>query len=361
MRSSSELLLLVLAGVIAVVVVRYVGTRTAMSNVAYATPTPTGTVQPTPTPAPPTEAAPTGAASATHAPGATAEPIATGSTTKQMLYSATLGKPINYIVYLPGGYAHTTERYPVIYLLHGRGDSMASWEPITSLVDDMIKAGEMPPAILILPDAPSSKRAGYYVDSLFGGNDSLPPGEKVETAFTKDLIAHVDATYRTVANRNGRAVAGYSMGGYGALRYLLAHPDLFRAGIALSPAVYYPLPPAGSSTREFGAFGNGSVLFDESVYTQKNYPALFPAFEAANLPSALFIAVGDDESANPNPADAVHDLDYEAHTLYNKARRVKNLLVELRVLDGGHDWQVWRPGFIEGLHYIFKFITAQDK
>jgi S-formylglutathione hydrolase FrmB len=148
------------------------------------------------------------------------------------------------------------------------------------------------------------------------------------------------------------------MGGYGALRYLLAHPDLFRAAIALSPAVYYPLPPSGSSTREFGAFGKGSVLFDEAVYTEKNYPALFASFEAANLPAALYIAVGDDEDSLVNPAEAMHDLDYEAHTVYNKARRVKNLLVEMRVLDGGHNWDVWRPGVLEGLRYIHKFLKA---
>ena len=106
-------------------------------------------------------------------------------------------------------------------------------------LDALIASGEIQPTIAIMPDAPWSSRASYYVDSGYTGAD---PGRKVETAFTKDLIAHVDATYRTVANRTGRGIAGYSMGGYGALRYSLAHPDLFGASIVLSPAVYVPKP-----------------------------------------------------------------------------------------------------------------------
>jgi hypothetical protein len=70
----------------------------------------------------------------------------------------------------------------------------------------------------------------------------------------------------------------------------------------------------------------------------------------------MFVAVGDDEFKNPDPADAIHDLDFEAHLLFNQAVRVQNLTAELRVLDGGHDWDVWTPGFVEGAKYIFQFI-----
>ena len=63
-------------------------------------------------------------------------------------------------------------------------------------LDALIASGEIQPTIAIMPDAPWSSRASYYVDSGYTGAD---PGRKVETAFTQDLIAHVDATYRTVA------------------------------------------------------------------------------------------------------------------------------------------------------------------
>lgn len=262
-----------------------------------------------------------------------------GTIAAKSFHSATLGESVAYNVYLPSGYDTSGERYPVIYLLHGRGDSMGAWVQMKGTLDELIAAGEIPPVIAVMPDAPWSDRASYYVDSAFTGKGS--PGRPVETAFTKDLIPHVDATYRTVADRGARAIAGYSMGGYGAMRYSLAHPDLFVASIVLSPAVYYPLPPKDSSAREFGAFGRGRDSFVDSIYRKQNYPATFGPFAAAGLPVHMFIAVGDDEWKNPRPQDAQHDLDFEAHVLFNQAARVGNLRTELRVLDGGHDWDVW--------------------
>ena len=268
-----------------------------------------------------------------------------GTLTEASFRSATLNEAISYNVYLPAGYEGSSDSYPVLYLLHGRGDSKSAWTQMKGALDALIASGEIQPTIAIMPDAPWSSRASYYVDSGYTGTD---PGRKVETAFTKDLIAHVDASYRTVASRTGLGIAGYSMGGYGALRYSLAHPDLFGAAIVLSPAVYVPSPPSDSSTREFGAFGLGKSLFVDSIYKKLNYPALFPSFSATGLPLPMFIAVGDDEFKNPDPKDASHDLDFEAHVLFNQAVRVPNLTAELRVVDGGHDWDVWGPTFVEG-------------
>jgi len=224
--------------------------------------------------------------------------VAAGEITSASFRSATLNESVAYNVYLPAGYASSAKSYPVLYLLHGRGDTMSAWTQMKGALDELIASGEIPPTIAIMPDAPWSSRASYYVDSEYRGAD---PGRPVETAFTKDLIRHVDATYRTVADRSGRGVAGYSMGGYGALRYSLAHPDLFGAAIVLSPVVYYPDPPSDSSTREFGAFGRGNRLFVERIYRHLNYPALFKSFEATGLSLPMFIAVGDDEYKTPSP------------------------------------------------------------
>jgi enterochelin esterase-like enzyme len=282
--------------------------------------------------------------------GTTAAPP--GTLTSASFRSATLGENVNYNVYLPAGYSSTAKRYPVLYLLHGRGDSMSAWTQVKGKLDQLIADGSIPATIAIMPDAPWSSRASYYVDSAYRGAD---PGRPVETAFTQDLIAHVDSTYRTLASRDGRIVGGYSMGGYGALRYSIAHPDLFAASIVLSPAVYFPTSPSDSSTREFGAFGEGGALFVDAIYRKLNYPAEFTRFAAKNLPSHMFIAVGDDEYQNPG--DYVHDLDFEAHVLYKQALRVKNMSAELRVLNGGHDWDVWGPAFEEGAKYAFQFVA----
>ncbi|MET4582316.1 enterochelin esterase-like enzyme [Conyzicola nivalis] len=269
--------------------------------------------------------------------------------------SAAIGGAIDYTVYLPNGYdASGATRYPTLYLLHGRGDSQAAWQQEAGALDELIAAGEIPPMIVVMPDAPWSDRGNYYVDSLYTG---APATAAVETGFTVDLVDHIDASFPTVDDRAARAVGGYSMGGAGALRFATVHQDTFSAGIVLSPAVYFPSTPVDSSTREFGAYGVGAALYDESRYQQLSYPTAFADFDPA-LPVHLFIAVGDDEWANPLPQDAIHDLDYEAATLYNKAKRVPGISAEMRVYNGGHDWGVWDAGFREGLRDLAGYLQT---
>lgn len=276
-------------------------------------------------------------------------------------HAPALGRELSYLVALPAGYETAKDRrYPVLYLLHGRGDNMQAWARIIPDLHRLAAEGRIPPVITIMPDASSSRRAGYYIDSKFTGSQvpPLPAGEAMETALTRDLVAHVDATYRSQADRTGRIVAGYSMGGYGALRLSLAHPELFAAAVVLSPAVYVPLPPRDSSTREFGAFGRDAQVFDEGIYAALNYPGMLPDFARRGLPLVMFIAVGDDEHANADPAEARHDLDYEAHTLYNRVRREPLIKAQLRVVDGRHNWAVWQPMFLTGLEYAFAELRA---
>ena len=276
---------------------------------------------------------------------------AAGSASSTLLESSfdspALGEAIRFNVYLPAGYAAEPERrYPLIYLLHGRGDKMSAWTHVLPLLDSMIASGEVPPLIAVMPDAPWSRRGSYYVDSAHA------EGRPVETALMRELLPHIDASYRTIVRRNARAVGGYSMGGYGALRYALAWPELFGAALVMSPAVYTPLPPAGSSAREFGGFGRGSEGFVDEIYRAMNYPALLPGLAARGQVMLIFITAGDDEYKNPDSAEAMHDIDMEAHLLFSRLSRTANVETELRILQGGHDWPVWMPSFHEGLRWI---------
>jgi enterochelin esterase-like enzyme len=270
-------------------------------------------------------------------------------------WSEALGEQIRYRVYLPAGYGR--ERYASAYLLHGRGDDLDAWTRVAPQLDTMIHRGLLPPVVVVMPDAPWSGGGSWYVDSSFTGT---PPGRPVETALTRDLVAHVDATYRTRADRSHRVVGGYSMGGAGALTHLLRHPDLFSGGLVLSPAVYDPLPPADSSTREFGAFGRGAERFVDEVYAASNAAGLLAAYTARDdaAPVRLFLAVGDDEWPNPLPEDARHDLDQETATVHNRAKRVAGVSSQLRVLDGGHDWDVWERALVAGLPYVLGVAEA---
>ena len=265
------------------------------------------------------------------------------------VHSDAIGGDIAYRVFLPSGYHACTDRYPTLYLLHGRGHTMAAWDHVREDIGGLVARGEVPGLVVVMPDAPWAGGGHWYVDSLFQGAGE--PGRAVETALLRDLVTHIDTSFRTTADRAGRVVGGYSMGGYGALRYALAHPDVFSAGIVLSPAVFVPLPPAIDNIRDYGAFGVGDRLFDDNRYSELNYPALLAAFDRRG-PVRLFLAVGDKEYAHPAGEDAPHDLDFETAVAYSAVKRVPGITADLRVLGGGHDWDVWRPALVEGLRLI---------
>jgi endo-1,4-beta-xylanase len=141
----------------------------------------------------------------------------------------------SYRIYLPPGYApNSTRRYPVIYFLHGR--SVDSKRPITAgyvaRIDAAIRSGVMSPAIVVLVQGLNT---GWYVDAQDGQHP-------MESVLVKDLIAHIDSTYRTIATREGRAIEGHSMGGYGALHIGFKYPDLFAAVTGNSPALIENVP-----------------------------------------------------------------------------------------------------------------------
>ena len=187
-----------------------------------------------------------------------------GTLSGASFHSATLGENIAYNVYLPAGYSSTAKRYPVLYLLHGRGDSMSAWTQVKGRLDQLIADGAIPaddrdhagrslehPRELLRRLAVQGLRPQGH-ERRAAGRDGVHPGSDPARRFD---VPH-DRAIGT-----GASVGGYSMGGYGAIRYSLAHPDLFVSSIVLSPAVYIPKPPNDSSTREFGAFGHGRDLF----------------------------------------------------------------------------------------------------
>jgi len=129
--------------------------------------------------------------------------------------SPSVGRALTYRIDLPDDYATSGRRYPVIYLLHGLGGDEGSWDSIRPTEKSL-----RIPWIVVMPDAGNS----WYVNWAKSEADRK---NAWEDAIVKDLIGHVDATYRTVARREGRAIDGMSMGGYGSIMLGLKHPDLF--------------------------------------------------------------------------------------------------------------------------------------
>ena len=131
-------------------------------------------------------------------------------------------------VLLPAGYrAAPRRRYPVLYLLHGRGSDYRSW----TRQGDAEAITARAPMIVVMPDGGT---AGWYTD-WYEDKKAVQP--RWETYHVGQLIPWVDATYRTVAARRGRAVAGLSMGGFGALSYAVRHPGTFAAAASYSGAL----------------------------------------------------------------------------------------------------------------------------
>ncbi len=130
-------------------------------------------------------------------------------------FSKSVERPTKYNIVLPRGYESSDRRYPVLYLLHGLSQNYQAWSRqgvgFYAPLFDMI---------IVMPDAGNSWYVNWAQSDGGQRNDW-------EDHIVRDLIGHVDATYRTIATREGRAINGLSMGGYGALTLGLRHPDLF--------------------------------------------------------------------------------------------------------------------------------------
>jgi enterochelin esterase-like enzyme len=132
---------------------------------------------------------------------------------------ATKGK-VSYHLYTPTAYDREPQRrFPVVYWLHGSGGGLAGVAKVAAHFDAAIEAGKTPPCFVVFVNGLVE---GMYVDWKDG---SAP----METMIIRELLPHIDATFRTVAAREGRLLDGYSMGGYGAARLGFKYTDLFRA------------------------------------------------------------------------------------------------------------------------------------
>ncbi len=130
-------------------------------------------------------------------------------------------------VYLPPGYEDSGKRYPVIYFLHGFLGNHVIFEPFKDALDFAIQTKRIRPFILVVSD----QRTAY--DGSFYSNTGVYGNWEDFTAF--DLVEYTDENYRTIADKDSRGITGHSMGGYGALKLAMHHPDIFSSVYALSP------------------------------------------------------------------------------------------------------------------------------
>jgi S-formylglutathione hydrolase FrmB len=141
--------------------------------------------------------------------------------------SASMNLEAGFNIYLPPGYKESSDRYPVVYFLHGMTGTEKSEAWLAGIVHKAIADRKIPPTIAVFPNGGYSS---FYLD--WAGGKVM-----AETMLIKELIPHVDATWRTIASREGRAICGFSMGGYGSMRLSFKYPDLFSSAVSIGGAV----------------------------------------------------------------------------------------------------------------------------
>lgn len=246
--------------------------------------------------------------------------------------SKKLGKEVSYSIYLPDGYNSSDRYYPVLYLLHGYTDNETMWiqtGQMQEITDCAIKSDKAVSMIVVMPDAWDT----WYINQYDG---KVP----YEDMFFEELIPYIEKTYRARSNKEFRAVAGLSMGGYGSFIYSLHHPDMFSACCPLSAAVY------DDATMSERIKGNNKLfgrLFGSGMeHWQKNSVLkMLSDLDKEKLPRIrYYIDCGDE--------DHLLDGNFQVHKLMQE----KGLKHEFRVRDGGHTWLYWRTALPDVLEFV---------
>jgi enterochelin esterase-like enzyme len=174
--------------------------------------------------------------------GAVARKARAQSTTASFR-SVALDSRLHYLIQLPAGYATSTVRYPVVYFLHGLPAGPTSYQSVAWVGQALAAEGK--PAILVVPQG--TRRANGDPEYHDWG-----PGRNWATALAVELPRWIDAHYRTIANRSGRAIVGVSAGGYGAASLGLGHPSQFSVVESWS-GYFEPTDPTGRHVLDVGS------------------------------------------------------------------------------------------------------------
>lgn len=266
--------------------------------------------------------------------------------TDLVVRSSELKRNILYSVYLPADYETATDkRYDVVYLLHGLGDDHGSWNGrymhIATLLQSLENRGIIAPKIYVMPQGFNS----YYVNAYDGSFDYMD-------FFVEEFIPFIDSNYRTRPEREHRAIAGYSMGGFGAMVMAAKNPDLFLATIPLSMSLcqYERYTTEASNSdgwdKQWGwIFGGVGLKGDARItdYYKEHCPYYY--FTEASAPSFAtmhwWLDCGDDEEQLLIANDRVH-------------RQMRDLGIkhEFRVRNGAHTSDYWRSAMESALPWL---------
>ncbi len=299
-----------------------------------------------------------------------------GEVREHRVWTPSLGVVKQYRVYLPPSYARdSVRRFPVAYYLHGLWGSEADWTTSGRLdyaMDSLVAAG-MPEFIVVMPDGDD----GWYttwntLPNVAACRATAPARESAETYcvswpryddyIARDLVQHVDSTWRTIPDRAHRGIAGLSMGGYGAVTLAITYPDVFAAAASHSGALT-PLwrgrasadrvPPMDDAARAWGptawpllvpVFGRDSIGWIARDAVRRARAAW--ARDPARFPP-IRLDVGTDD---PLVSDSRR---------FRDALRGAGATIDYHEAPGTHSWAYWRRHVPESLRWLSERIAPR--
>lgn len=265
-----------------------------------------------------------------------------------------LTAPTNVRILLPADYdASSKRRYPVLWLWHGTSGGAGDWTAQPGRAQD-ITAGL--PLIVVMPDAGINSDGGSWFTNWVNGGKFGPP--EWETWHVDRLIPWIDQSLRTVAKREGRAIAGLSQGGFGAMSYAARHPDLFSAAASFSGAVDIAANPLLADpiiTPVINATEVGldrvppNTFFGDRASNEVNWAAHDPATLAGNLRGMrLYAWTGDGrpgpfDGADYAPAAALIEAGvHHLSALFHGELVKRSIPIDYRDYGPGtHSWPYW--------------------
>lgn len=246
-----------------------------------------------------------------------------GKVITDSIHSRVLGSTVKYNVYLPTGYETSSQKFPVVYLLHGLYGTYKDWAMkanVRGVADEMIKAREAVPMVIIMPNAGHPD-----VRHQWNGYFNMP-GWDYETFFFTEMMPAVEKKYHTYTDKGHRAVMGLSMGGGASTVYCQHHPELFSSSFAMSAWVDTTEPEAGSHGKDKLYYVCKSVRDHSAIDFMLNADE---ATKQRLRTVRWFFDCGDD--------DPDVEYSFRLHQLCVKA----GLSSELRIRDGAHNWEYW--------------------
>lgn len=245
--------------------------------------------------------------------------------------SALLGRDVAYSVVLPPGYGLVTsrsKRYPVLYLLHGWGGHYDSWLTRSSLR----RYAAAHRLVVVTPEGGQ----GWYTDA--------PDGEPYESHLLREIVPDVDSRFRTINERRGRGVAGYSMGGYGALKLAFRHPEVFAFAGSTSGALdAASRSDEESLVRAFGEAGHPARAANDLPRLARE----FPDERRAALPF-LYLDCG------------LRDEWFAVNRDFAATLAARGFAHEYRQRPGAHVWPYWDAQVQEILRVASDLLAAPE-